>query len=231
MFFIKMCQHAPYDVDETIQWIKDVGFTSAFVIEEKGKNGSIHLQGLLQYKHNSDYIQREKNGLKYKSSKFKTISLSSNYKGENITNDGGEIFIRYLCKGYEPNKKSPVRVKYMYPLKYILDTNILEKQEKYWEIFNDLKSGNNIYDGVKNMTINKKFKKMLNNSRQNEEVDWYMKIMLYYDKEGKTIPTSYQINKMVKTFMFKEMTQAEKEEYAYEQAIHSLGYGNQIHNH
>lgn len=230
MFYMKMCQHAPFDVDETIQWIKASGFTRAFVIEEKGKGGSIHLQGLLEHKHNADYIRREKNGLKYKSHKFKTISLSGKYDKKDITSDGGEIFIRYLCKGYEPNKKSPVRVKYMYPLNYILSTNILEKQEKYWEINNDLKSGNNIYEGVKNMTITKKFKKTLNNARQNEEVDWYVKIMLYYDSKNKTIPPPFQINKMVKTFMFKEMTPEQKEEYAFEQAYYSLGYGNQIHN-
>lgn len=220
MYYMKMCQHAPYDVNDTIRWIKATGFETAFVVEEKGKCGRVHLQGLLSHKHNSDYIQREKNGLKYKHNEFKNITVVSKYKGEDINIDGGGVFIRYLCKGYEPSKRSPVKIKYIAPLKYILDTKVLELQDKYWEINEELRSNQKLYKKIKSMTISENVKKNLRvtnmDSKKYEEILWYMKIILYYDQEDKLQPSHFQIMKMVKTYMFKEVPQEDKEMYALE---------------
>jgi len=183
MYFMKLCQHSPYDITDTIKWIKETEFGTVFLVEEKGANGRIHLQGLLSHKHNADYIQRDKNKLKYNHPEYKNITLSGKYNKEDITADGGEVFLRYLCKGYEPKKRSPVRIKYIYPLKYVMDTKVLENQDKYWEINEDYKSNNKLYKKVKSMTINEKLIKCENLSiNQREEIKWYMKIILYYDK-------------------------------------------------
>ena len=197
------------------------------LVEEKGANGRIHLQGLLSHKHNADYIQRPKNGLKYNHKEYKNITLSGKYNKQDITADGGEIFIRYLCKGYEPKKKSPVRIKYMFPLQYILSTKVLELQQKYWEINEDYKSNNKLYKKIKTMTISEKVKKYVKipnlTINQQEEIYWYMKIVMYYDKEDKLQPSDFQIRKMIKTYMFKEVEDEDKEDYAYKQAIYGLG--------
>ena len=50
MYFMKMCQHAPYDLTDTIKWIKETKFETVMLVEEKGANGRIHLQGLLSHK-------------------------------------------------------------------------------------------------------------------------------------------------------------------------------------
>jgi len=225
MYFMKLCQHSPYDITDTIKWIKETEFGTVFLVEEKGANGRIHLQGLLSHKHNADYIQRDKNKLKYNHPEYKNITLSGKYNKEDITADGGEVFLRYLCKGYEPKKRSPVRIKYIYPLKYVMDTKVLENQDKYWEINEDYKSNNKLYKKVKSMTINEKLIKCENLSiNQREEIKWYMKIILYYDKEDKLQPNDFQIRKMVKTYMFKEVEDKDKEIYAYNQALYGLGY-------
>lgn len=228
MYFMKLCQHSPYDITDTIKWLKETKFETVFLVEEKGANGRIHLQGLLSHKHNADYIQRDKNGLKYNHPEYKNITISGKYDKKDITADGGEVFLRYLCKGYEPKKRSPVRIKYIYPLKYVMDTKVLELQDNYWEINEDYKSNNKLYKKIKNMTISEKRKKSVLvpnlNQNQREEILWYMKIILYYDKEDKLQPNDFQIRKMVKTYMFKEVADEDKEEYAFNQALYGLGY-------
>lgn len=226
---MKLCQHAPYDVDDTIRWIKEVKFETVFLVEEKGKNGRIHLQGLLSHNHNADYIQRDKNGLRYHHKDYKNITISGKYDKKDITADGGDIFLRYLCKGYEPEKRSPVRMKYVYPLDYLMDVKVLELQQKYWDIHEDYKSNNKLYKKIKSITITKNIIKTPNlSNRQRQEIEWYMKIMLYYDKEDKLQPNEYLIKKMINTFMFKEVEEKDKEHYAMKTALYSLGLGENI---
>lgn len=226
---MKLCQHAPYSVDDTIRWIKEIKFETVFLVEEKGKNGRIHLQGLLSHKHNADYIQRDKNGLKYSNKDYKNITISGKYDKKDITADGGDIFLRYLCKGYEPEKRSPVRMKYVYPLDYLMDVKVLELQQKYWDIHEDYKSNNKLYKKIKSITITTNIIKTPNLSiRQRQEIEWYMKIILYYDKEDKLQPNEYLIKKMINTFMFKEVDEKDKEYYAMKTALYSLGLGENI---
>ena len=224
MYFSKLVQHAPYDVEETKKYLLELKCNTIFLIEELGKHGRIHLQGIITHEHTADHIQRRTKGakLRYKSEKYSPISLVSNYKGENITADGGEIFTRYLCKGYYPEKRSPVKVKLIHPLTYLMDTNILEKQDKYWEINADLKSSQRLYKKIKNITIDENRVIPNLSFRDRQRIFWYMKIVLYYDQEDKLQPSHFQIKKMVETYMFREIPQTEKEEYAFKLASYLL---------
>lgn len=223
MYYIKLTQHKPYDVEETKKYLKEIECKTIFLVEELGKNGRIHLQGLLTHKHTADHIQRKTGGakLRYKSDQYSNISLVSKYKGEDITKDGGETFLRYLCKGYYPEKRSPVKVKMIYPLTYLMDTNILEKQDKYWEINEDLKSSQRLYKQIKNITISSKIHFPELSYLDQKRAIWHMKILLYYDREDKIQPSSFQIKKMIETYMFKEIPEEDKEAHAYKIALYT----------
>lgn len=173
-----------------------------FVVKESASRD--HIQGHVEIHHKKNDLDKkqQKNVIdNFRNALKKNQDLHGQKEFSVKQTDGDPACWRYLCKGKGRNTMPDIIMDNL----LVLEEKVRLTRDKYYEINDELKAS----DGKKKWYKIRDFK-LPQNIEEKYDKDsrrlWYIKIVMYHDANDLLIPDDYQIKKMIKTYMIKEIT-------------------------
>lgn len=196
--------HKWNDMDRLVKTIH--GYEKFFVVLET-KATREHIQGVVRLNANKKTLPKSLIDNFRKKIK-QTQDVNGNKDFSIKQNDGNIKNITYLCKGNGKEKMPNVLMNNI-----LLEGDVRLNHLKYWDVNEELKrsDGKKKWYKIMEQKISEKYMFLTESS---EWQRWYMKIILYHDSNDLLLPDDRQIEKMINTYMFKQVEDKEAKSYS-----------------
>ena len=193
--------HVWDNTDKLIQFMNQ--YKKTFMVLESTANRE-HIQGLVCIE-SSRKMMRKSIIDKFRIQVKKSMTIKGNKDYSLAISDGDQKHFVYLCKG-DGNETLPKVLEN----NYLTEKQIQDYHKQYWEKNAELKrtDGNKKWYKIREYQLPKRYEDKC------EEIKWYMKIVLYHNANDLLIPDNKQIQKMIRTYTYKESENPEEKAFA-----------------